>query len=121
MHTVETSVGSILTRTTGYLKTVASHSLQPYRGCPFGRTLCGVGCYVRHNIHVTQGRDWGSFLEVRRNAAESYISLYARERAWAARSQFFSRVPRNPFRRKSGDWESPAACSAQCSSGPPMF
>ena len=39
----------------GYLETVCSHSLQPYRGCPFGASLCGVGCYVRHNIYVTRG------------------------------------------------------------------
>lgn len=79
------SVANILTRTTGYLRTVTSHSLQPYRGCTLGRSLCGVGCYVRHNGHVTRGREWGGFLEVRTNAADSYRTHYERERRWARR------------------------------------
>lgn len=83
MTTTTTTVQSILTRATGFLTSVCSHSLQPYRGCPFGRSLCGVGCYVQHNSWITQGRAWGSFLEVRTNAAESYARNFARERAWA--------------------------------------
>ncbi len=78
-------VGNVLTRTSGYLKTVTSHSLQPYRGCTFGNSLCGVGCYVRHNPFVTRGRAWGSFLEVRENVAASYRRHWRRERNWARR------------------------------------
>lgn len=81
----ETTVKNILTRTSGYLRTVASHSLQPYRGCTFGNSLCGVGCYVRHNGHVVRGRRWGGFLEVRTNAAASYLANYEREARWARR------------------------------------
>ncbi len=80
------SVKSVLTRSSGYLKSVCSHSLQPYRGCPLGTTLCGVGCYVQHNIYVTQGRDWGQFLDVRLNAADAYRATFERERSWARRS-----------------------------------
>ena len=87
METTRTTVRSILTRSSGFLTTVCSHSLQPYRGCPFGASLCGVGCYVRHNVHVTQGRPWGSFLEVRENAAEAYLVGFARERAWARKAR----------------------------------
>lgn len=87
MNTAHVEVKSILTRAGGYLRDVCSHSLQPYRGCPFGASLCGVGCYVRHNIHLTRGRPWGSFLEVRTNAAEVYRASYARERAWARRER----------------------------------
>ncbi|GIW87756.1 MAG: hypothetical protein KatS3mg108_2080 [Isosphaeraceae bacterium] len=85
-----TTVASILTRSSGFLRDVCSHSLQPYQGCPFGRALCGVGCYVRHNPWITRGRPWGSFLEARTNAADAYRSAYHRERAWARRhrSQF---------------------------------
>jgi DNA repair photolyase len=36
---------------------------------------------------VTRGRAWGSFLEVRENAAESYLLHAQRERAWARRSR----------------------------------
>jgi DNA repair photolyase len=97
----EASVRSILTRSSGYLKTVCSHSLQPYRGCSFGNSLCGVGCYVRHNPFVTRGAEWGSFLEVRKNAACVYRSQWHRERRWAraARGRFsiFMSSATDPF------------------------
>ena len=83
---VETRIGNVLTRTSGYLRSVTSHSLQPYRGCTFGNALCGVGCYVQHNRHLLGGRRWGSFLEVRTNAAESYTENYQRESRWARRT-----------------------------------
>ncbi|MFV0446203.1 MAG: hypothetical protein ACK5Q5_21740 [Planctomycetaceae bacterium] len=82
----ETTIGNVLTRSSGFLRTVTSHSLQPYRGCTYGNSLCGVGCYVQHNGHVTRGRAWGSFLEVRVNAAESYLAHFDRESAWARRT-----------------------------------
>jgi DNA repair photolyase len=81
----ETTIKNVLTRTTGFLKTVTSHSLQPYCGCTFGNALCGVGCYVRHNGRLLKGRSWGSFLEVRTNAAQSYLEHYETEAAWARR------------------------------------
>jgi DNA repair photolyase len=83
----QTAVRSILTRTTGFLTTVSSHSLQPYRGCTFGNALCGVGCYVQHNSFLTRGHRWGSFLEVRTNAAESYRERFETERSWARASR----------------------------------
>ncbi|MBL8850937.1 MAG: hypothetical protein JNG89_14760 [Planctomycetaceae bacterium] len=86
IEVTQVEVASILTRTGGYLRTVASHSLQPYRGCTFGNSLCGVGCYVQHNAWVTRGRPWGGFLEVRTNAAAVYRSSYERETAWARRA-----------------------------------
>jgi DNA repair photolyase len=81
----ETTIKNVLTRTTGFLRTVSSHSLQPYCGCTFGHSLCGVGCYVRHNGRLLKGRDWGSFLEIRTNAAQSYLDNYEAEAAWARR------------------------------------
>jgi DNA repair photolyase len=83
MHTELSTIQSVLTRASGYLETVCSHSLQPYRGCPLGASLCGVGCYVQHSLHITRGRPWGSFLEVRTNAAEAYRAGFERERRWA--------------------------------------
>ena len=65
-------VRSVLTRTGGYLTGVASHSLNPYRGCALGNSLCGVGCYVRHNPWLTAGRPWGGFVEAKVNAADAY-------------------------------------------------
>jgi len=85
--TGETEVGRILTRAQGYLRTVSSHSLQPYRGCSYGRSLCGVGCYVQHNPWVTAGAPWGTFLQARLNAAEAYAAEYERERSWGRRTR----------------------------------
>ena len=85
IDTVE--VKDVLTRTSGYLRTVTSHSLQPYRGCPLGLSLCGAGCYVQHNRYLTGGRTWGRFLDARVNAADSYRRGFARERSWARRSR----------------------------------
>jgi DNA repair photolyase len=42
---------------------------------------------VRHNIHITHGRRWGTFVEARTNAAEAYRTQYAREQSWARRSR----------------------------------
>ncbi len=83
----EVHVKSILTRTTGYLRTVCSHSLQPYRGCTYGNSLCGVGCYVQHNPFLLRGQAWGSFLDARVNAAEVYRQSCQREARWARRNQ----------------------------------
>lgn len=77
-----TEARSILTRTCGYLKTVASHSLQPYRGCSFGHSLCGVGCYVQHNRFITGAAAWGSFVVAKTNAATLYREDNQRERNW---------------------------------------
>jgi DNA repair photolyase len=90
MELTLTQIDNILTRTSGYLKTVTSHSVQPYRGCTLGNSLCGAGCYVRSSLHITRGRPWGGFLEVRTNAAQSYLRHVDGERAWArrARGQF---------------------------------
>lgn len=79
------TVERILTRTHGFLATVSSHSLQPYRGCALGSSLCGAGCYVRHNVFLTRGQEWGSFVETRENAAQAYRNEFAAERQWARR------------------------------------
>lgn len=91
---------SILTRCSGYLRTVTTHSLNPYIGCSLGRSLCGVGCYVQHNRFLTRGRPWGSFLEGKVNAAE----LYLREAPRGAFSVFMSSStdPFPPQERRAG-------------------
>lgn len=87
MEITSAEIAKVLTRSSGFLTTVSSHSLQPYRGCALGRSLCGVGCYVQHNIHLTRGQPWGSFVEVRANAPESYQRQYEAERDWARRKR----------------------------------
>jgi DNA repair photolyase len=87
MQVTAATVRSILTRTSGFLRTVTSHSLQPYRGCSFGGALCGIGCYVQHNGWITRGERWGGFLEARNNAAARYLEQAPSERAWARRAR----------------------------------
>jgi DNA repair photolyase len=98
---------SILTRASGYLKPVSSHSLNPYVGCGFGRSACGEGCYVRFNQWLTRGRPWGGFVDVKINAAEVYRQTVAREKKWARKNSgcfsiFFSSStdPWQPVERK---------------------
>ena len=74
---------SILTRATGYLREVCSHSLNPYIGCGFGLSACGEGCYVRFNQWLTRGRVWGSFVDIKTNASEVYLETAEAERRWA--------------------------------------
>lgn len=91
MQICETPCRSILTRVSGYLRDVCSHSLNPYTGCGFGRSSCGEGCYVRFNQWLMKGRTWGGFVDVKINAAEVYSGSVLRERSWArARSQDFA-------------------------------
>jgi DNA repair photolyase len=85
MDLTETQCRSILTRASGYLREVCSHSINPYVGCGFGRSACGVGCYVRHNTWLTHGREWGDFVEAKTNAPEIYLKTFATEQRWAHR------------------------------------
>ena len=87
MELTSATVGRILTRSSGYLVPVASHSLQPYRGCALGNSLCGVGCYVRHSWYINRGRAWGSFVEARTDAPEAYADEFESERDWARRTR----------------------------------
>jgi len=91
MKVTESTCRTILTRTTGYLKEVCSHSLNPYTGCGYGRSGCGVGCYVQFNPWLTRGRRWGDFVDVKTNAPEVYRATCGREARWARkRNQRFS-------------------------------
>ena len=74
---------TLLTRASGYLKGVSSHSLNPYSGCGYGLSSCGEGCYVRFNHWLTRGREWGKFVDVKINANELYLQSVAREKNWA--------------------------------------
>ena len=74
---------TLLTRSSGYLKSVCSHSLNPYSGCGFGLSSCGEGCYVRFNHWLTRGREWGKFVDVKNNAGELYLQSAEKEKIWA--------------------------------------
>lgn len=86
METQQILCKSILTRSGGYLNPVCTHSINPYVGCGYGNTLCGTGCYVQSNGWLTRGREWGSFLEVKTNAADVYRETCEKERRWAHRN-----------------------------------
>jgi DNA repair photolyase len=49
---------SILTPTSGFLKTGYTHTVNAYRGCAFAGSLCGSYCYAQHNQWITKGRAW---------------------------------------------------------------
>lgn len=107
MEVTESICRSILTRTSGYLKEVCSHSLNPFTGCGYGRSACGVGCYVQFNPWVTRGRRWGDFVDVKINAPEVYRETCGREARWARKrnglfSIFFSSAtePWQPAEKK---------------------
>jgi DNA repair photolyase len=77
---------TLLTRSSGYLKSVCSHSLNPYSGCGYGLSSCGEGCYVRFNHWLTRGREWGKFVDVKINAGELYLQSAVKEKNWAHRN-----------------------------------
>ncbi len=81
---------SILTRSSGYLASVCSHSLNPYRGCSYGKSLCGVACYARFQFQAQGKGPWGGFLGVKQRAAELYLKSAPRERRWARARKGFS-------------------------------
>jgi DNA repair photolyase len=85
MEVREIRIRSILTRTGGFLREGFSHTVNPYSGCAYGGALCGGPCYAQHNTWVRQGRPWGTFLDVKVNAAEAFREQAERERRWAAR------------------------------------
>ena len=71
-----TTARSILTRTGGFLSGF-SHSLNPYRGCSFGRSLCGAYCYAPAVMFM---KEWGAELGAKVNAADLYRKQIERER-----------------------------------------
>jgi len=107
MEITKTYCTSILTRTSGYLREVCSHSLNPYIGCGYGNSSCGEGCYVQFNQWLLRGRKWGDFVDVKINADKVYYKTAQAERRWAVRrggpfSIFFSSStdPWQPVERK---------------------
>ena len=107
MEITKTYCTSILTRTSGYLREVCSHSLNPYIGGGYGNSSCGEGCYVQFNQWLLRGRKWGDFVDVKINADKVYYKTAQAERRWAVRrgvpfSIFFSSStdPWQPIERK---------------------
>jgi DNA repair photolyase len=81
---------SILTRTGGYLAGF-THTANPYRGCAFGRSLCGAFCYAPFAARV-RAEGWGLSLEAKVNAAEAWRADLPRERRRGPVRVFLSSV-----------------------------
>ncbi|WP_447860873.1 hypothetical protein [Nitrospira calida] len=78
MQIREIPTGTILNPTGGYLGEGFTHTINLYRGCALGNSLCGLYCYAQWNPHHTLGRVWGRFLDVKTGFVEAYRAQYNR-------------------------------------------
>ena len=69
---------TILNPTGGFLGEGFTHTINLYRGCALGNTLCGLYCYAQWNPYHLQGRQWGTFLDVKAGVVEAYRVQYDR-------------------------------------------
>ncbi len=69
---------TILNPTGGFLGQGFTHTINLYRGCALGNSLCGVYCYAQWNPYHVRGRTWGRFLDVKQGAVEAYCTHYDR-------------------------------------------
>ncbi len=74
----EITARSILNPTGGFLSPGFTHTINLYRGCALGNTLCGLYCYAQWNPYHTQGRAWGTFLDAKTGVVEAYQVQYDR-------------------------------------------
>lgn len=68
---------SILTATSGFLGEGFTHTINPYLGCSFAGSLCGLYCYAQHNHWITKGRPWGLY-GAKASASDAYRRDYDR-------------------------------------------
>jgi len=69
---------TILNPTGGFLGEGFTHTVNLYRGCALGQTLCGMYCYAQWNPYHVQGRTWGRFLDIKEGTAQAYCAQYDR-------------------------------------------
>jgi len=80
MLVTEIACRSIINRTGGFLSGF-THSINPYRGCSLGGTLCGVPDYAPAIVSAFgEKREWGRYLDVKVNAPDAYDADYDRIR-----------------------------------------
>jgi DNA repair photolyase len=68
---------SILSPTRGFLGSGYTHSLNPYSGCAYAGSVCGLFCYAQHDGNITRGRPWRLY-GAKKNAASAYRTDYDR-------------------------------------------
>lgn len=69
---------TILNPTGGFLGQGFTHTINLYRGCALGNTLCGLYCYAQWNPYHVRGRTWGRFLDLKAGAVQAYCAQYER-------------------------------------------
>ena len=80
MRVSEITCRSIVNKTGGFLSGF-THTLNPYSGCSFGKTLCGMPDYAPEIIKTWgESRCWGEYLDVKTNAPAIYERDYDRIR-----------------------------------------
>ena len=75
---------TILNPTGGFLGQGFTHTINLYRGCALGNTLCGLYCYAQWNPYHVRGRTWGRFLDVKAGAVQAYCAQYDRLKSTGA-------------------------------------
>src|SRR5262245_17717671 len=78
MKVQEIPAHTILNPTSGFLDEGFTHTINLYRGCPLGNSLCGKFCYAQWNQFHTKGRAWGSFLDIKTDFRAAYRRDYDR-------------------------------------------
>jgi len=74
----EVTCKGIVNKTGGFLGGF-THSINPYHGCSYGKTLCGVPDYAPEIVKgFGESREWGSYLDVKVNAPERYAADHDR-------------------------------------------
>jgi DNA repair photolyase len=76
----EITCRGIVNRTGGFLSGF-THTINPYQGCSYGRTLCGLPDYAPEILRAFgETRAWGEYLDVKVNAPERYNADHDRIR-----------------------------------------
>ena len=76
MRTEPIPTQTILNPTGGFLGGGFTHTMNLYRGCALGNSLCGLYCYAQWNPHHTLGHPWGGFLDIKTEFLEAYWVQY---------------------------------------------
>jgi DNA repair photolyase len=96
MQVREVTTKTILTPTGGFLSAY-SHTLNPYRGCTYGNSLCGAACYAPEVRFGGARGEWGTYLDVKMNAPDVYRADHDRWRRTGARLVVFMSSVTDPY------------------------
>jgi DNA repair photolyase len=80
MKITQVQCKSIINKTGGFLAGF-THTINPYYGCSFGKTLCGLPDYAPEIVRTFgEARTWGTYLDAKVNAPGRYVADYDRIR-----------------------------------------